>query len=55
MPVADQTLELGEFRVEHDGPEVAFRFETTLERAKSVLASQEVLAGGEHSAGEEPT
>lgn len=36
---ADHTLELGEFRVEHDGPEVAFRFDTTLERVKSALSA----------------
>lgn len=35
--LADQSLELGEFRVEHDGPEVALRFDTTLGRATEAL------------------
>lgn len=35
--LTDQALELGEFRIEHEGPEIALRFETTLARAKDAL------------------
>lgn len=36
--VADQSLDVGEFRVERDGPEVALRLDTALDRARSALA-----------------
>lgn len=38
--VPDQTLELGEFRVVSDGPEVALDFETTFARAGEVLGAK---------------
>ncbi len=35
--VADRALDMGEFRVERDGPEVALRLDTALERARDAL------------------
>jgi len=39
--VADYALEIGEFRVERDGPEVALRLDTALERARTALSKAE--------------
>lgn len=37
--IADRLLEMGEFRVERDGPEVALRLDTALERARAALTA----------------
>ncbi len=37
--VADHSLEMGEFRVEREGPEVALRLDTALDRARSALTA----------------
>ncbi len=36
--VADRSLDVGEFRVERDGPDVALRLDTALDRARYALA-----------------
>lgn len=38
----DHELEIGEFRVERDGPEVALQFDATLDRATELLVEGEV-------------
>ncbi len=37
--VADRSLEMGEFRVEREGPEVALRLDTALDRARTALSA----------------